>query len=62
MLGSRPQLVGDALSMREQYRALAEQTNAASPLTPNVHVGRLALVQSIETKAANTINRRQNGE
>ncbi|KAB8076556.1 lipase/esteras-like protein [Aspergillus leporis] len=38
MLGSRPQLVGDALSMREQYRALAEQTNAASPLTPNVHV------------------------
>ncbi|KAJ5126433.1 lipase/esterase-like protein [Penicillium atrosanguineum] len=37
-IGARPQLTGDALSMRGQYRALAEQMNASSPATPNVSV------------------------
>ncbi|OQD88227.1 hypothetical protein PENANT_c004G10069 [Penicillium antarcticum] len=37
-IGARPQLTGDALTMRGQYKALAEQMNALSPATPNVSV------------------------
>ncbi|KAE8361671.1 lipase/esteras-like protein [Aspergillus caelatus] len=37
-IGARPQLTGDALDMRLQYRELAEQMNASAPVTPGVSV------------------------
>ncbi|KAE8382434.1 lipase/esteras-like protein [Aspergillus bertholletiae] len=49
-LGCRPQLVGDALAMRDQYRALAEQANVTSPSTPTVHVEDITVNQNVTVR------------
>jgi hypothetical protein len=39
-IGKRPQFTGDALSMRQQYKAFADQANSSCTKSANLSVGK----------------------
>jgi hypothetical protein len=44
-LGQRPQFSGDALAMREQYKALANQINASNKRSASLNIGTCHLIK-----------------
>lgn len=39
-IGQRPQFTGDALSMRQQYKAFADQANSSCKKSANLSIGK----------------------